>query len=92
MFAATTALRLPTVYQWPEGTAESAVVAYGPRYDETFRDWGRMAGEVLRGAKPSDRPVVQPSKFELVVDLKTARAFGLTVPPSILARAGEVFE
>jgi putative ABC transport system substrate-binding protein len=92
VFATTKARRLPSVYQWPEGAAEGALVAYGPRYDDTFREWGRMAGEVLRGTKPSDLPVVQPSKFELVVNMKIARAFGLTVPPSILARADEVFE
>ena len=92
MFATTTALRLPTVYQWPEGAMEGALVAYGPRYDDTFRQWGRMAGKVLRGAKPSELPVEQPSKFELVVNMKTAKALGVTVPPSILARADEVIE
>ena len=92
MFAATTALRLPTVYQWPEGVTEGALVAYGPRYDDTFRQWGRMAGKVLRGAKPSDLPVEQPAKFDLVINLKTAKALGLTIPPTILARADEVIE
>lgn len=92
MFAITTALRLPTVYQWPEGATEGALVAYGPRNDETFRQWGRMAGKVLRGAKPSALAVEQPSKFELVVNVKTAKALGLTIPPSILARADEVME
>ena len=92
MFATTTALRLPTVYQWPDGAMEGALVAYGPRYDDTFRQWGRMAGKVLRGAKPSELPVEQPSKFELVVNMKTAKALGVTVPPSILARADEVIE
>jgi putative ABC transport system substrate-binding protein len=92
MFAATAALHLPTVYQWPEGATEGALVAYGPRYDDTFRQWGRMAGKVLRGAKPSELPVEQPSKFELVVNTKTAKALGVTVPPSLLARADEVSE
>ena len=92
IFATTAALRLPTVYQWPEGAAEGALVAYGPRYDETFRQWGRMAGKVLGGTKPSALPVEQPSKFEFAVNLKTARALGVTLPPSILARADEVIE
>ena len=92
MFAATSALRFPTVYQWPEGATEGALVSYGPRYDETFRQWGRMAGKVLRGTKPSALPVEQPSKFDFAVSLKTARALGVTLPPSILARADEVIE
>lgn len=92
MFAITSALHLPTVYQWPEGVTEGALVAYGPRYGDTFRQWGRMAGKVLRGAKPSELPVEQPSKFELAINMKTAKAFGLTIPPSILARADEVIE
>ncbi|MFI4999328.1 MAG: ABC transporter substrate-binding protein [Reyranellales bacterium] len=92
MFAITTALHLPTVYQWPEGVTEGALVAYGPRYDDTFRQWGRMAGKVLRGAKPSELPVEQPAKFELAINMKTAKALGVTIPPSILARADKVIE
>lgn len=92
VFAAAAALRLPTVYQWPEGVKEGALVAYGPRYDDTFRQWGRMVGKVLRGAKPSELPVEQPAKFDLAIDMKTARALDLAVPPSMLARADEVIE
>ncbi len=92
VFAATAALRLPTVYQWPEGVTEGALVAYGPRYDDTFQQWGRMAGKVLRGAKPSALPVEQPSKFELAINMKAAKALGLTIVPSILARADEIIE
>jgi putative tryptophan/tyrosine transport system substrate-binding protein len=71
---------------------EGALVAYGPRYDDTFRQWGRMVGKVLRGAKPSELPVEQPSKVELAINLKIAKAFDLAVPPSILARADDVIE
>jgi putative tryptophan/tyrosine transport system substrate-binding protein len=92
MFAVTTTLRLPTVYQWPEGATEGALLAYGPRYNETFRQWGRMAGKVLQGTKPSALPVEQPSKFELAVNMKTARALGVAIPPSILSRADDVIE
>ena len=92
MFATTAALRLPTVYQWPEGATEGALVAYGPRYDDTFRQWGRMAGKMLRGAKPSELPVEQPARFELIVNTKTARALGVSIPSSILARADGVIE
>jgi putative ABC transport system substrate-binding protein len=92
MFDATSALRLPTVYQWPEGAAEGALVAYGPRYTDTFRQWGVMAGKVLRGTKPSALPVEQPSKFDLVVNLKAARTLGLAIPPGLLTHADEVIE
>jgi len=92
MFATTTALRLPTVYQWPEGVTEGALVAYGPRYDETFRQWGRMAGKVLRGAKPSDLPVEQPTTIKLAINLKLAGQLGIVVPPALLQRADEVIE
>ncbi len=92
MFAITTGLRLPTVYQWPEGVSEGALVAYGPRYDDTFRQWGRLAGKVLRGARPSELPVEQPSKFELAINMKMAKTLELTIPSSILARADEVIE
>ena len=92
MFAITTALRLPTIYQWPEGVREGALVAYGPRYDETFRQWGRMAGKVLRGAKPSDLPVEQPTTVKLAINLKLAAQLGILVPPALLQRADEVIE
>jgi putative tryptophan/tyrosine transport system substrate-binding protein len=86
------ALRLPAIYQWPETAEEGGLVAYGPRFDKVFRQLARQLVKVLHGEKPEDIPVEQPTTFELVVNLKTAGALGLTVPPSILARADEVIE
>ena len=86
------ALRLPAIYQWPEMAEEGGLAAYGPRYTKMLRQLARQVLKVVRGAKPADLPVEQPTEFELVINLKTASALGLTIPPSILARADEVIE
>jgi putative ABC transport system substrate-binding protein len=86
------ALRLPAIYQWPETAEEGGLAAYGPRYANMLRQLARQVVKVLRGAKPADLPVEQPTEFELVINLKTAKAFGLTIPPSILGLADEVIE
>jgi len=86
-------LRLPAIYQWPEAAEEGGFVAYGPRLIETFRElMTPQLVKLLRGVKPADLPVVQPTKFELVINLKTAKALGLTVPESFLVSADEVIE
>ena len=87
------ALRLPAVYEWPEMAEEGGFVAYGPRFVQICRELVTpQLVKLLRGAKPADLPVEQPTKFELVVNLKTATSLGLAVPESFLARADEVIE
>jgi putative tryptophan/tyrosine transport system substrate-binding protein len=87
------ALRLPTMYWWPETAEEGGFVAYGPRLMDIFRDvQARQLALLFRGTKVADIPVEQPTKFELVINLKTAKAMGVTVPETLLARADKVIE
>jgi ABC-type uncharacterized transport system substrate-binding protein len=87
------ALRLPAIYQFPEEAEEGGFVAYGPRVVQVFREqMARQLVQLLRGAKPADMPVEQPTKFELVINLKTAKALGVTIPQSMLLLADNVIE
>ncbi len=84
--------RLPVIYQWGEAVRDGGLLSYGPTRAEVFRALVAKIDRVLRGAKPSDLPVEQPTKFELVINLKTAKALGLTIPQSVLMRADEVIQ
>jgi putative ABC transport system substrate-binding protein len=86
------ATRLPAIFQWPETAETGAILGYGPRFTDIYRQRARIAVKLLRGAKPADIPVEQPTRFELVVNLKAAKAIGHELPASFVLRADKVIE
>ncbi|MET4117148.1 ABC-type uncharacterized transport system substrate-binding protein [Bradyrhizobium sp. JR4.1] len=84
--------RLPGIFHIREFPADGGLVSYGASLADAYRQVGVYAGKILRGAKPVDLPVLRPTKFELVINMRTAKAFSLTVPPSILIEADELIE
>ena len=82
--------RLPTIYQWPDTAAQGGLLAYGPTVLDFWRAMAAQLDRVLKGANPASLPVVQPTRFQLVINLKTAGALGMTIPPALLRRTDEV--
>jgi len=86
------ALRLPAMHPWPEAVEHGVLLGYGPPFAQTFRQRARLVRRILRGVEPTDPPVQAATRYELAINLKTAKALGLEVPPTLVARADEVIE
>jgi putative ABC transport system substrate-binding protein len=92
IIARTAEVGLPAIYQWPETAEEGGLLGYGPSFIDVFRQRAGMVAKVLRGAKPEDLPIEQPTKFKLVINLKTAKTINYAVPAGLMLRADKVIE
>ena len=88
----TAKLQLSAIYQWPEMAEEGGLLAYGSRFTQVYRQRARQIVKILRGAKATDVPIEQPTNFELVINLKTAKSIGHEIPAGLVLRADEVIE
>ena len=92
IIARTAEVELPAIYQWPETAEEGGLLGYGPSFIDVFRQRAGMVAKVLRGTKPEDLPIEQPTKFKLVINLKTAQTINYAVPTGLMLRADKVIE
>jgi len=87
-----TSSRLPTICGWRKWIVAGCLISYGPYPEDMYRRAAEYVDKILKGARPADLPVEQPTKFELVINMKTVKALGLKIPPSVLRRADEIIE
>jgi putative ABC transport system substrate-binding protein len=92
IFERTAKLRMPAIYQFPESAEQGGFASYGPRIEQIFPHVGVLIARLFRGERPQDVPIQQPTIFELVINLKTAKAIGLSIPEALLIRADKVIE